>query len=425
MTLPVIGYVGLTHLGLNSAAAGAERGCHVVGFDPNDALARRLAEGETPLTEPQLPELLAKNLERLEFTSDPSALKKCDIVYVAPDVATDDSGNSDLGAINTLLKVAFENAGTDATIVILSQVPPGFTHQHHRKNRLLFYQVETLVFGRAIERALNPERFIIGAREPNAPLPCAYQKYLDLFSCPLLVMRYESAELAKISINCCLVASINVANMLAELCENIGADWSEIAPALKLDQRIGPHAYLSPGLGIAGGNLERDLNTVQRFANDLGTDAGVVSAWLANSKWRKDWPYRTLCSKILGSNPKAKIALLGITYKEDTNSVKNSPSLELISRLSEAMVTAFDPAVPHSVVPQIDWADDMYEAIQGADAVAIMTPWSMFRNLDPRTLVEKMNGTVVLDPYGVLDRKAAIDAGLDYTTLGVSSRTPD
>ena len=100
-------------------------------------------------------------------------------------------------------------------------------------------------------------------------------------------MRFESAELCKIAINCCLVSSISVANTLAELCEGIGADWSEIVPALKLDRRIGAYAYLAPGLGIAGGNLERDLATVVRLADGIGSDAGVVKAWVANSRHRK------------------------------------------------------------------------------------------------------------------------------------------
>src|SRR6202007_1428128 len=106
---------------------------------------------------------------------------------------------------------------------------------------------------------------------------------VDAFGCPILPLRYESAELAKISINFCLVASIGVANTLAELCESIGADWAEIVPALRLDRRIGPHSYLSPGLGIAGGNLERDLRTVLDLAADRRADTGIVEAWIANS----------------------------------------------------------------------------------------------------------------------------------------------
>jgi len=272
MTNPVIGYVGMTHLGLISAIAAAEKGCNVVCLDTDAALIGRLNAGELPVNEPQCPELLEKNRDRLTFTADAGALARCDIVYVAPDVATDDAGNSDLAAIDTLLELAAGQARADALLIVLSQVPPGYTRAHGGLRQRLFYQVETLVFGRAIERALYPERFIVGAGDAEAALPDVYREFLDLFDCPLLVMRYESAELAKISINCCLVASITTANMLAELCENIGADWAEIAPALKLDARIGPKSYLTPGLGIAGGNLERDLATVLRLADAHGAD---------------------------------------------------------------------------------------------------------------------------------------------------------
>lgn len=144
------------------------------------------------------------------------------------------------------------------------------------------------------------------------------------FGCPILPMSYESAELAKISINCCLVGMISVANTLAEVCERIGADWHEIVPALRLDKRIGPYAYISPGLGIAGGNLERDLATVCRLAEEHGTDAEVVRAWIHNSRYRKDWVLRVLHSNVLNYCPQPRIAVLGLAYKENTHSIKNS-----------------------------------------------------------------------------------------------------
>ena len=125
-------------------------------------------------------------------------------------------------------------------MVVLCQVPPGFTRRLPLPPERLFYQVETLVFGRAVERATRPERYMVGCADPAKPLPKPFATLLGAFGCPILPMRYESAELAKIAINCCLVASVTVANTLAGLSERIGADWSEIMPALKLDARIGP-----------------------------------------------------------------------------------------------------------------------------------------------------------------------------------------
>lgn len=425
-TQPVIGFLGLTHLGLNSAAASAERGHQTICLDTDAALIERLRAGELHFSEPDLPMLISRNSGRLKFTADASALADCDVVYIAPDVATDDEGQGDLSVVDVLLDMAFSHTRTETTIVVLSQVPPGYTREHLAAGHMLYYQVETLIFGRAVERALNPERFIIGAEDPDVRLPVAYQTYLKSYGCPRLVMRYESAELAKISINCCLAASISTANMLAELCETMGADWSEIVPALKLDQRIGPHAYLSPGLGISGGNLERDLAAVRRMAKEQKTDAGVVSAWISNSAYRKNWVYRTLKEYMLDEHPNARIAVLGLAYKENTNSTKNAPALLLLDQLSNAAVTVYDPIVLAEDLPDrsLTFAPDAETAIVDADAVVIMTPWDDFRQLDTKMLADRMAGRLVLDPFRVLDRRGALDAGLEYVTLGVSERGP-
>src|SRR6266542_3364063 len=211
--------------------------------------------------------------------------------------------------------------------------------------------------------------------DPQAPLPAALAALLGEFGCPVLPMRYESAELAKIAINMCLVASIATANTLAELCERIGADWGEIAPALRLDRRIGPHAYLAPGLGIAGGNLERDLHTVCRLADAHGTDAGVVRAWLANSEHRRDWALRQVHERVIPLAPTPTLAVLGLAYKEDTASTKNSPSLALLADLAPFVVRVYDPAVRArpECHPRLVSTASALEACTGAHALLIMT----------------------------------------------------
>lgn len=423
MTRSVIGYAGMTHLGLNSAVAAAERGFETVCFDPDAALCARLTKGELPVIEPDLAELRTKNTGHLTFTADVQALKRCDVVYVAPDVPTDDEGKSDLAGIDALLTKVQEGLRPDAILVVLSQVPPGFTRARQRPGLNLYYQVETLIFGRAIERALHPERYIVGSPTPQQPLPPAFQSYLDAFACPTLVMRYESAELAKIAINCCLVSSVSVANTLAELCEGIGAAWHEIVPALKLDKRIGQYSYLSPGLGIAGGNLERDLATVCRIAETIDSDAGVVKSWIANSQHRREWAWRTLERAVLPQMPNPAIAVLGLAYKENTHSTKNSPSFAFIRHLGRFALSAYDPAVPAGAAPHPNahGADTALAACAGADVLAVMTPWPEFRQLDPAAIARAMRGRVLLDPYAVLNAEACAKAGLLRYTLGVGA----
>jgi len=418
---PTIGFAGMTHLGLVSGVSASEKGFRVVCFDPDPARIGQLAQARLPVSEPQLDDLVAKNASRLSFTALPADLASCDVIYVAPDVATDDQGASDLGTINALLEVVFDAARADAVIVVLSQVPPGFTRGKQRPGRLLYYQVETLIFGRAVERALYPERYILGCADPSQPLPAPFRTFLEAHGCPLLPMRYESAELAKISINMCLVASVSTANTLAELCEKIGADWSEIVPALKLDRRIGQYSYLAPGLGIAGGNLERDLATVCSFADRLGTDAGVVRAWIANSRHRRDWALRTLHREVLSKIDDPVIAVLGLAYKQDTHSTKNSPSLALLSHLHPFRVRLFDPVVPASAAahPRATPCASELEACDGADVLVVMTPWGQFGKLDPAAIGGKLRRKLLLDPYAVLKAGACRATGLRYFTLGV------
>ncbi len=418
----VIGFAGMTHLGLLSAAASAGRDFRTVCFDRDAALCERLRAGDLPVVEPGLPELLQAKRGLLDFSSDPAALARCDVVYVAPDVPTDDTGASDLRPVDALLDLVAANVKRDAVVVVLSQVPPGFTRQRQRAGLNLYYQVETLVFGRAVERAMHPERYILGCPDPAAPLPAAYRAFLEAYGCPLLPMRFESAELTKIAINCFLVASVSTSNTLAELCEGIGADWAEMVPALRLDKRIGAHAYLNAGLGIAGGNLERDLATVCRFADGLQSDAGVVRAWIDNSRHRKTWAARTIKRVLLDAQPRARVAVWGLAYKENTHSVKNSPSLANIAQLPGARLALHDPVVPASAAAHdgAEAAPDALSAAREADALMILTPWPQFKAIPPTEIAAAMRGRLVLDPYRVLDPAAAAAAGLRVLTLGRS-----
>lgn len=425
MNMPMIGFAGMTHLGLNSAVATAERGFKIICFDENPHTIFQLSKQNTVIVEPQLYDLLIKNKERLHFTTNPEDVQKCDLVYIACDVLTDDQGHSDLRFVKKLIDVVSKHLNPTALLVILCQVPPGFTRQLSFPKDRLYYQVETLIFGQAIDRALYPDRFIVGSQNPEQPLQAAYQTLLSAFECPILPMRYESAELAKISINCCLVASISVANTLSEICERIGANWSEIVPALKLDKRIGPLAYLKPGLGIAGGNLERDLNTVLELSYQHGTETGVVSAWLKNSRHQKNWALKVLHQALLNTKTHANIAILGLAYKENTNSTKNSPALALLESLVGFYpMKVYDPVVLPTVVSErvrACFAGTLEAAIQDADVLMIMTPWPEFRTLSFKRLKDLMRGSLIIDPYKILSADQAHVAGFKYFSLGMEA----
>jgi UDPglucose 6-dehydrogenase len=418
---PVVGFVGMTHLGLISASSVAGRGFNTFCYDANAELTARLRKQDWPVLEPGLDDLIRANGDLQKFTSAKAELAACDVVYVAPDVPTDDEGRSDISGLTALIRETAAAMKPDAVMVVLSQVPPGFTRALGVLTPArLYYQVETLVFGLAVERATKPERYIIGCADPSSPIEPRFRAVLEAFGCPILPMRYESAELAKISINCCLVASVSVANTLAEICENIGADWSEIVPALKLDRRIGQYSYLTPGLGISGGNLERDLATVQRFADANGTEASLIAAWLRNSQYRKAWPLRQVHEHVLSKVDEPVVAVLGVTYKENTHSIKNSPAVGLIRALSDCRMRSFDPAVKAEPGwnPAMTTADNALAACDGADALVIMTPWPEFRSLAPADIAKRLRGKIVIDPYAMLKRDAVSAAGLTHIVLG-------
>ncbi len=416
----------MTHLGLVSGVSAAEKGFEVVCFDQSQSLIQEIAASKLPVSEPELDKLFTLNRKRLEFTALPEDLSKCDLIYVAPDIATDDFGLSDLSAIDELLELTFLYARADAVVVVLSQVPPGYVRKKQIKGRQLFYQVETLIFGQAIQRALFPERYIVGCSSPSSPLPPIYLKFLDAHNCEILPMRYESAELAKISINMFLVSSVTTANVLAELCEEIGSDWAEIAPALRLDRRIGQYAYLNPGLGISGGNLERDLATLKSYASRYATDSGIVDAWLHNSVHRKNWLWKVLQKESLDKGSVVRVSILGLTYKENTHSIKNSPAINFIRNLKNFKVRAYDPCAPMNATSHdVLRVSSVRDALLGTDVLVVATAWSEFSSLSVDEISRAMDGKIVVDPYKVLDGVKLKSLGFSYYSLGNGNQSSE
>ncbi len=434
----MIGFIGLSHLGLIYSLATAAKGFDVVAYDPDGTLTARCAAGEFPIEEPDFGGLFVQHRDRIRYTSDETALAECELVCYSLDVGTDERNESDPGPVTALIRATAPKLSSGTIAVVLSQVSPGYTRQLRTELREVsaadfYYQVETLIFGRAVERAMQPERFIVGTDDPARSLPPPFQAWHAAFKCPMLVMGLESAELAKIAINFFLVSTVTTTNTLAEICEAIGADWNEIVPALRLDRRIGPHAYLIPGLGIAGGNLERDLVTVQSLANRYGTEAGIVTAWQRNSRQRRDWAIRQIQRAFPTKDHQAVLAVWGFAYKPDTHSTKNSPSLELMRALRGHQIRAHEMRAlrghrirAHDPVAQIDAAEFAHVTIfssplaaaEGADALLVMTPWSSYASLPVKELRKLLRGRVIIDPYAVLDETQCRDLGFEYYRLG-------
>ena len=421
----MIGFIGLSHLGLTYSLATAAKGFDVVAYDPDNTLTARCAAGEFPIEEPGFGELFAQHRDRIRYTSDETVLAECELVFYSLDVRTNERNESDPSLLTALIGATAPKLSQGTVAVVLSQVSPGYTRQLKTELREdspadFYYQVETLIFGRAIERAMHPERFIVGADDPSRSLPAPLQAWHAAFKCPVLVMRLESAELAKIAINFFLVSTVATTNTLAEICEAIGADWNEIVPALQLDQRIGPHAYLKPGLGIAGGNLERDLVTVQSLADRHGTEAGIVTAWQRNCRHRRDWAIRQIQRAFPNENDYAVLAVWGFAYKVDTHSTKNSPSVELMRALRGRRIRAHDPCAQLDAAefPHVKIFSSPLEAAAGADALVVMTPWPSYASLPVKELRNLLRGRLIIDPYAILDEAQCRHLGFEYHRLG-------
>lgn len=417
-----IGFVGMSHLGIVSALGTAEMGMNVTAFDHDECLILNLARGEFAIEEPSIKAIFGRNKKRLHFTSQLQEISDCDLVYISLDIQTDDSNESDLDAISRLITDVDGVLTRSTVLILLSQVPPGFCRRVQSSiQSSLVYQVETLVFGNAFQRYLSPERIIVGLFDASMAIDSVYYQFLSAFSCPILVMSYESAELSKISINVHLAASITATNSMAEIAERIGANWNDVRNTLVLDRRIGPHAYLTPGLGISGGNIERDLRTTKSLAHKYGTHSELVDSIESNSRFRKLWPARLIMSQIDVSSGKVPLAIWGLTYKANTNSMKNSPAIENIRELADYFTfNVFDPNVrgfSYLDFP-ITYFSNLVESLDGVEGLLILNESKEFAQVSKEEFSRRMSRKLIIDPLGVLKELQGTD--YEYFTLGYS-----
>jgi UDPglucose 6-dehydrogenase len=233
-------------------------------------------------------------------------------------------------------------------------------------------------------------------------------------------MRYESAELTKTAINLYLIGSVTFANTLSELCETVGADWSEMVPALRLDARIGPSAYLRPSLGIAGGNLERDLVTLRSLCDTGTVDPTYLDGLIQYNAHRLEWIQRQLDRRVFSCTATPRLGVWGLTYKKNTRSTKNSPALRVIASLEgRARVRAWDPAIaPGELELAADVVNDPYVALEEADCLLVMADWDHFSQADLARVRQSMQRPLVIDCVGILEKRQAEMQGIDYVSMG-------
>ena len=414
-----IGFVGLTHLGLNYLAASSEKGFKVVGVDLDENKIDKLKKFDIDYKEPNLKKAILKNKKNIIFSSNLNFLKSCNIVFISQDVLTNSLNKGDFDGLRKLTMKTSKFLNKKAIMVILSQTQPGFTRKINFDNNRLYYQVETLIFGEALKRALNPERIIIGCKNSKSKVNKLFINYLKKFGCPIIKMRYESAELAKISINILLASSITATNVLARACEKVSADWQEIIPALKLDKRIGKNAYIKAGLGISGGNIERDVYTIGEILKKESKALPIIKAFQKSSLYMKSWVYRVLKKeKILSKKNKFNIGILGLSYKENTNSIKNSPAIYLLKKIRNTKVNVYDPGVILKKIRNCQQADNIRSLVNNSNVIILMTPWPEFGNIKNILRKQKSRKIILIDPYRIIDFEKIKNKHFKYFTIG-------
>jgi UDPglucose 6-dehydrogenase len=423
----LIGVVGLSHLGVTASTGLASLGFQILGVDPDQETVHRLQQGQCIFPEPSLPELLASHRARMKFTTDFAEIAACDVVVFGQDTFITDENEMDLSRIHALIDGMIPHFQRDATILFMSQVPVGFTRAlsrniHDRRRNVPFrlhYWVDVLVVGDAVSRFLKPGRIIIGHEHTPEPLSEAVSRMFQFFQCPIFDMSYESAEITKSAVNVYLATTVTFANALSNLCEAVGADMTQIIPALRLDKRIGPFAYIKPGLGFSGGHLERDLVALSRLARSHGVNTSVLDLIQEQSADRYHWLTQNIESEIFAGRPSPTIALWGLSYKKNTDSTHGAPSLKVIRDCAKrARLVAYDPIVRLPSDLGVATVDDRYRALDGADGLLILSDWDEFKALDIRRLKEAMETPVVIDPLGVLADVDFTGADVSYIPMG-------
>lgn len=404
MTKKNLIFCGISHLSLNYGATAARFKNDVVFFDFKSKI-NDYFNNKITIEEPNLKKYLDKYKKKISFSSKlPHNLKSC-IIFISVDINTSKNNISSYKYINRIIKHLINNVSDkNVPLVIMSQVNPGFTESIKWPKKYLFYQVETLIFGKAIERATNPERIIVGTYDGNKVLNKLYLEYLDNFKTVKLFMRYQEAELTKMFINSFLVSDLILTNLLSSFCKKLNLDWENPKKALKLDKRIGEEAYLDPGLGISGGNLERDIENLNKINQKLKIHSQLFNVFKIESIKQKNW-IKNIISKYKKNNiinRETKIGIIGISYKMGTNSIKNSPSLIAIENLKKYNIFCYDELLFNKNIKKfsLTWKKSE-EIINFCDILFI---FHSSKNLLKKLLISKKI-KIVVDPYKIINKK--------------------
>ena len=422
-----IGVIGTGYVGLVTAVGFAELGSDVYCVDIDHAKIELLSRGEVPIYEPGLAELIARNRERLHFsTSLDEAVAGARLLFVSVGTPPTYAGDADLSAV--LAVVEAMPASAEHALVMKSTVPCGTGRSIMRmlveagKGDLAYVSCpEFLKEGSALADFTHPDRVVVGDDGDGWAADAVSELYAPL-GAPLVRTDVASAEMIKLASNAFLATKISFINEIANVCEETGANVLEVARGVGLDQRIGPR-FLSAGIGYGGSCFSKDVSALKLLAANSGYHFQLLSAVTEVNELQKRRVLSKL-SKRFDSLAGRRIGLLGLAFKPNTDDMRGASSLVLAARLSAegAQVRAFDPIATdeaRKIMPELDCADSVEGAIAGADAIVLVTEWPQFLALDWAAVAAAMSGNVVIDGRNALDGRAVAAAGLDYEGIGI------
>jgi UDPglucose 6-dehydrogenase len=432
--------VGSGYVGLVTGACLADFGMQVTGVDKDAAKVEALRRGEIPIYEPGLEAIVRHNMAegRLEFSTELGpAIEAAQAVFIAVGTPPLPDGSADLSFVRQVAASIGEHLNGFKAIVTKSTVPIGtgqMIEQIVRQGRgrdhefAVVSNPEFLREGSAIEDFLHPDRVVIGTRDPRAvELMLDIYSPLQVAAVPFVITDVESAELIKYASNGFLATKISFINEVAELCEALGADVEVVARGMGLDQRIGPK-FLHPGPGFGGSCFPKDTRAVARIAHEQGLRFRIIESVLEVNTATQ----ARMVDKIergFGDLRGKTIAVLGLSFKPDTDDIRESPALSVVGGLlgRGATVRAFDPAAMEAakpLYPDILYCDGPYEAAAGADGLVILTEWNLFRKLELGRLLELLRRPLVVDLRNIYSPEKMAAAGFHYISVGRGDGVP-
>ncbi len=427
--------VGVGYVGLVTGACFAEFGLRVTCVDKDEAKIDRLKQGKVPIYEPGLTELVNKNLseERLSFTTDiKDGVRNALVILIAVGTPADDEGSADLRYVEEVARSIGQTMNGYKVVVTKSTVPVGTGRllesiiKENQPEPCAFDVVSNPEFlreGSAIEDFLHPNRVVIGAESEQAIaiLKDLYNP-LYLIETPFVITDIATAEMIKYASNAFLATKVSFINEMANICELVGADVHKVAKGMGLDRRIGSK-FLHPGPGFGGSCFPKDTQAIVQIAKQHGYEFKIVEGVVQVNHERPGLMIEKIVSAVGGDVEKTTIAFLGLTFKPNTDDMRDSPTIPIIKGLQAkgAKIQAYDPAgmaEAKNYLDDVDYREDLYAAAEGADALVLATEWNQFRTIDWERMKNLLKRLNVVDLRNIYEPGRMRDLGFQYASVG-------